>query len=87
MSLGGEVQAMKIILENDSLNLGEMAKIILIGKILFDSPLNRRVKEIDFSRIQYLVQIHNLPFDMLTKKNAEVIRKALGDLVNVDHPE
>ena len=35
------------------------------------------VEEVDFSVIEFNIQVHNLPIEMLTRRNAEVIGNKL----------
>ena len=42
------------------------------------------VEEVDFSEVEFWVQIYNLPMDLMTQRNAEVIGRKLGRLVKVD---
>ena len=44
------------------------------------------VSEIQFSEICFWVQIHNMPLDLLTKKNVEVIGRKLGRIVEIEDP-
>ena len=40
--------------------------------------------EVDFSVIQFNIQVHNLPIEMLTIKNAEVIGNKMGCFIQAD---
>lgn len=42
------------------------------------------IKEVSFDRVGFLVQVHNLPLEMITIKNARTIGSIIGDLVRVD---
>ncbi|OMP07076.1 hypothetical protein COLO4_07649 [Corchorus olitorius] len=44
------------------------------------------VEEVDFSEVAFWIQVHNLPMDMLTTKNAAIIGKVLGSIIKVDKP-
>ncbi|OMO95873.1 hypothetical protein COLO4_15631 [Corchorus olitorius] len=45
---------------------------------------SQSLQEIDFSHMEFWIQIHNLPLDMMTKENAEKIGKILGKLNKVE---
>ncbi|KAG8496310.1 hypothetical protein CXB51_009083 [Gossypium anomalum] len=42
------------------------------------------VSELDISGIQFWIQIHNLPMDLMTTKNAKIIGEKLGTVVQID---
>ena len=44
------------------------------------------IKEVIFEEIYFWVQIHNVPIDMLTKVNAEIIGMKLGRVEEVEDP-
>ncbi|OMO51032.1 hypothetical protein CCACVL1_30061 [Corchorus capsularis] len=46
---------------------------------------DRSVAEIDFSELDVWLQIHDLPPDMLTYKNAKAIGKVLGMITNEEN--
>ncbi|XWS44553.1 hypothetical protein CRYUN_Cryun15aG0056100 [Craigia yunnanensis] len=41
-------------------------------------------EEIEFKEIPFWIQVHNLPIDLLTIRNAEVMGRKTGNLVKVD---
>ena len=41
-------------------------------------------KEVDFSEVDFWVQVHNLLVELMTVKNTEVIDGKLGRLIGVD---
>jgi hypothetical protein len=41
--------------------------------------------DIDFSTAAFWVQVHGLPLDMMSKKNARSIGSCLGDLLEIDN--
>ncbi|OMO77364.1 hypothetical protein COLO4_25222 [Corchorus olitorius] len=47
---------------------------------------NTPVAQLDFKGIQFWIQIHNLPRELLTKQNGEKIRKMLGEVLKVEEP-
>ncbi|KAH1115075.1 hypothetical protein J1N35_008453 [Gossypium stocksii] len=42
------------------------------------------ISEMDFSSIQYWIQVHNLPMEWLSRKNVEIIGVRLGKVVEID---
>ena len=42
------------------------------------------VKKVDFSEVKFWVQVHNLPMELMTQSNAEVIGRKLGRLIKID---
>ena len=44
------------------------------------------LREIQFTEICFWVQVHNVPLDLLTKANAELIGRKLGRVVEVEDP-
>ncbi|KAG8502351.1 hypothetical protein CXB51_000303 [Gossypium anomalum] len=42
------------------------------------------ISKMDFSSIQYWIQVHNLPMEWLSKKNVEIIGSRLGKVVEID---
>lgn len=43
------------------------------------------MKEIDFSKVQFWVQIHGLPLEYITTKNAKKILNQIGELVEIEN--
>ncbi|OMO68784.1 hypothetical protein CCACVL1_19842 [Corchorus capsularis] len=48
---------------------------------------DQTVNEIDFHELDFWLQVHNLPPDMLTNKNARAISKVLGTVVKIDETD
>ncbi|XVF36347.1 hypothetical protein REPUB_Repub19eG0050700 [Reevesia pubescens] len=46
--------------------------------------VNKAVKDMDFVKVKYWIQVHNMPFDMLTHQNGIIIGRTLRDLIMVD---
>ncbi|OMO70439.1 hypothetical protein COLO4_28598 [Corchorus olitorius] len=46
-------------------------------------PANTPVAQLDFKGIQFWIQIHNLPRELMTKQNGENIGKSLGEIIEV----
>ena len=44
------------------------------------------IEELDFTKVIFWVQIHNLPLEMMTRVNAEKIGRKIGRLVEVEDP-
>jgi hypothetical protein len=47
---------------------------------------NLAAHEVMFDKAPFWVQIHGLPMDMITLRNAAKIAKVIGDLIEVENP-
>ncbi|XVE62242.1 hypothetical protein DITRI_Ditri06bG0102500 [Diplodiscus trichospermus] len=50
------------------------------------SSTDQVLKDIEFRKVPIWIQIHNLPLEMLTKHNAEKMRRVIGVLTEVVPP-
>ena len=44
------------------------------------------IEELDLIEIAFGVQIHNLPLEMITKSNVEIIGGKIGRLMDIEDP-
>ena len=54
--------------------------------VLKEWKLREMVEDVSFTEVDYLVQVQNMPMEMLTRINAEAIGKKIGKMVEVEDP-